>query len=47
MIKSVIINKSELFYETKWDYGNLNEYYQYILNKLKNFLNDTFYNTII
>lgn len=40
MIESVIINQSELFYETKWDYGNLNEYYQFILNKIKSFLMD-------
>jgi len=38
MIKNVIINKSELYYTTKWDVGNLNEYYQHILNNLIFFL---------
>jgi hypothetical protein len=38
MIKSKLINKSELFYTTKWDNGNLNEYYQYILNCIILFL---------
>lgn len=40
MIKSKIINKTELFYEDKWDIGNLNEYYQHILNQLIYFLNN-------
>jgi hypothetical protein len=34
MNKSVKINKSELFYTTKWCNQNLNEYYQYILNNI-------------
>jgi len=38
MIKSKIINNSELFYDTKWNNGNLNEYYQYILNDITLFL---------
>lgn len=37
MIKNITINNTELFYEDMWDYGNLNEYYQYILNDLKTF----------
>jgi hypothetical protein len=38
MIKSEIINKSELFYEDKWDNGNLKEYYHYILKNIMFFL---------
>lgn len=38
MIKSKIVNNSELFYETKYDNSNLNEYYQYILNTIILFL---------
>ena len=38
MIKSLRINKSELFYTSKWDNKNLNEYYQHILNNLILFL---------
>jgi hypothetical protein len=38
MIKSKIVNKSELFYETKYDDSNINEYYQYILNTIILFL---------
>ena len=38
MIKSLRINKSELFYTSKWDNQNLNEYYQHILNNLILFL---------
>jgi hypothetical protein len=38
MIKSKIVNKSKLFYETKYDNSNLNEYYQYILNTIILFL---------
>jgi hypothetical protein len=38
MNKSVKINKSELFYTTKWCNQNLNEYYQYILNNITLFL---------
>jgi hypothetical protein len=40
MIRSLTINKSELFYTTKWDNSNLNEYYQYIINGIKIFLNN-------
>lgn len=38
MIKSGVINKSELFYTTKYVDGNLNEYYQHILNNIRLFL---------
>jgi hypothetical protein len=38
MNKSVKINKSELFYTTKYDDGNLNEYYQHVINGITFFL---------
>jgi len=38
MIVSKTVNKSELFYETKYDNSNLNEYYQHILNGIISFL---------
>ena len=37
-MESKIVNKSELFYETKYDNSNINEYYQYILNGIILFL---------
>ena len=37
MLKYIKVNKTDLFYEDKWNNSNLNEYYQYILNKLIDF----------
>jgi hypothetical protein len=37
-VESKIVNKSELFYETKYGNSNINEYYQYILNNIILFL---------
>jgi hypothetical protein len=37
-VESKIVNKSKLFYETKYSNSNLNEYYLYILNDIILFL---------
>jgi hypothetical protein len=39
-VESKIVNKSELFYETKYDNSNIGEYYQYILNSIILFLTE-------
>jgi hypothetical protein len=42
MIEHIQINQTDLFYDNKWDIGNLNEYYQYILNNLKTFFQNNY-----
>jgi hypothetical protein len=41
------VNNSKIFYIKDWEHSNLNEYYNFILNKLKNYLSVNNINTNI